>query len=83
MDTVTEPLAERKQVSVLFCDVADSLALAGRLDPEAWRAILTEFLEIFREEIERHGGTVDKFTGDGAMAIFGAPVAQEDHAVRI
>lgn len=83
MGTVTEPLAERKQVSVLFCDVADSLALAGRLDPEAWRAILTEFLEIFREEIERHGGTVDKFTGDGAMAIFGAPVAQEDHAVRI
>lgn len=81
-EVATELLAERKQVTVLFCDVADSLSLAGSLDPEVWRSILTDFLEIFREEIERLDGTVDKFTGDGAMAIFGAPVAQEDHAVR-
>lgn len=83
MTSGADPIAERKQVSVLFCDMADSLNLAGRLDPEVWRAILAEFLEIFREEVERFDGTVDKFTGDGAMAIFGAPVAQEDHAVRI
>ena len=79
---VTRPLAERKQVTVLFCDVESSMALAGSLGPEAWRSIMARFFELFRVEIERFGGTVDKFTGDGAMALFGAPVAHEDHAVR-
>jgi class 3 adenylate cyclase/tetratricopeptide (TPR) repeat protein len=73
---------ERKQVTVLFADVVGSMDLAERTDPEAWRRIMERFLAILCDGIHRFEGTVDKFTGDGIMALFGAPLAHEDHAQR-
>jgi class 3 adenylate cyclase/tetratricopeptide (TPR) repeat protein len=74
--------AERKQVTVLFADVSGSMDLAEGQDPEQWRKIMQRFFAILASAVERFEGTVDKFTGDGIMAIFGAPVAHEDHARR-
>lgn len=74
--------AERKQVTVLFADVSGSMDLAEQQDPEEWRKIMQRFFGLLTEAVERFEGTVDKFTGDGIMAIFGAPVAHEDHATR-
>jgi class 3 adenylate cyclase/tetratricopeptide (TPR) repeat protein len=74
--------AERKQVTVLFADVSGSMDLAEHEDPEEWRKIMQRFFSLLAESVSRFEGTVDKFTGDGIMAIFGAPVAQEDHARR-
>ncbi len=65
---------ERKQVTVLFVDVKGSMELAERLDPEAWSQIMQRFFRIFCDSIERFQGFVDKFTGDGGMALFGAPI---------
>jgi adenylate cyclase len=76
------PDAERKQVTVLFADVAHSMDLAERFDAEQWTQIITGLFEAGAEAVRRYGGTVDKFTGDGLMALFGAPIAQEDHAAR-
>jgi class 3 adenylate cyclase len=73
---------ERKQVTVLFVDVTGSMELAEQLDPEAWSQIMQRFFRIFSDGIERFEGFVDKFTGDGGMALFGAPVAHEDRAQR-
>jgi class 3 adenylate cyclase/tetratricopeptide (TPR) repeat protein len=73
---------ERKQVTVLFADVSGSMDLAEGQDPEEWRKIMQRFFAILAESVERFEGTVDKFTGDGIMAVFGAPVAHEDHARR-
>jgi class 3 adenylate cyclase/tetratricopeptide (TPR) repeat protein len=73
---------ERKQVTVLFADVKGSMDLAEQQDPEEWRKIMQRFFAILAESVERFEGTVDKFTGDGIMAVFGAPVAHEDHARR-
>src|SRR4051794_10906641 len=73
---------ERKQVTVLFADVMGSMELAEQSDPEEWRTIMARFFSILCEGVHRFEGTVDKFTGDGIMAIFGAPVAHEDHARR-
>jgi adenylate cyclase len=73
---------ERKQVTVLFADVAGSMQLAGQLDPEAWHEILERFFEILTEGVHRFEGTVNQYTGDGIMALFGAPIAHEDHAQR-
>ncbi|MBA3298839.1 MAG: AAA family ATPase [Thermoleophilaceae bacterium] len=73
---------ERKQVTVLFADVMGSMELAERTDPESWRGLMDRFFAILCEGIHRFEGTVDKFTGDGIMAIFGAPIAHEDHAQR-
>ncbi|HEU4978201.1 MAG TPA: adenylate/guanylate cyclase domain-containing protein [Solirubrobacteraceae bacterium] len=73
---------ERKQVTVLFADVMGSMDLAEQQDPEAWRQIMGRFFEILCEGVHRFEGTVDKFTGDGIMALFGAPIAHEDHAQR-
>jgi len=73
---------ERKQVTVLFADVKGSMDLAEQHDPEQWRKIMQGFFSILADEVHRFEGTVDKFTGDGIMAIFGAPVAHEDHARR-
>jgi adenylate cyclase len=73
---------ERKQVTVLFADVQGSMELAEQLDPEAWTSIMNRFFEILSEGVERFEGFVDKFTGDGIMALFGAPIAHEDHAQR-
>ena len=74
--------AERKQVTVLFADVSGSMDLAEQEDPEEWREIMQRFFSMLAETVTRFEGTVDKFTGDGIMAIFGAPVAHEDHARR-
>ncbi len=72
----------RKQVTILFADLADSMELAERTDPEDWRSIMDRFFQILADGIHDYEGTVDKFTGDGIMAIFGAPIAHEDHARR-
>ena len=74
--------AERKQVTVLFADVSGSMDLAEQEDPEEWRKIMQRFFALLAESVNRFEGTVDKFTGDGIMAIFGAPIAHEDHARR-
>jgi class 3 adenylate cyclase len=74
--------AEYKQVTVLFADVVRSMEIAAALDIERLREIMTELVNRCAAVVLRYGGTVDKFTGDGIMALFGAPVALEDHAVR-
>jgi class 3 adenylate cyclase len=73
---------ERKQVTVLFADVKGSMDLAAQLDPEEWHRILERFFEILTEGVHRFEGTVNQYTGDGIMALFGAPIAHEDHAQR-
>jgi len=73
---------ERKQVTVLFADVKGSMELAEQLDPEQWHRILERFFEILAEGVHRFEGTVNQYTGDGIMALFGAPIAHEDHAQR-
>src|SRR5438093_487285 len=73
---------ERKQVTVLFADVKGSMDLGEKVDPEEWYRIMNRFFQILSDGVHRFEGTVDKFTGDGIMAIFGAPIAHEDHARR-
>src|SRR5262249_11533012 len=73
---------ERKQVTVLFVDVKGSMEMAEQLDPEAWSQIMQRFFRILCDSVERCESFVDKFTGDGGMALFGAPIAHEDHAAR-
>jgi class 3 adenylate cyclase len=73
---------ERKQVSVLFADVVDSMRLAERLGAEEWHRVLDRVFEILSAGIHRFEGTINQFTGDGVMALFGAPLAHEDHAQR-
>jgi adenylate cyclase len=74
--------AEYKQVTVLFADVVHSMEIAAAVDAERLREIMTELVDRATAVVKRYGGTVDKFTGDGIMALFGAPTAMEDHAVR-
>ena len=73
---------ERKQVTVLFVDVSDFTALSERLDPEVVHGLMTRAFELMLAEIHRFEGTVNQFLGDGIMALFGAPIAHEDHARR-
>ncbi len=73
---------EMKQVSVLFCDIVNSTAMTERLGPEAMRDLVSSFLEASLAEVHRYGGTAPQFTGDGFMALFGAPLAYEDHVRR-
>ncbi len=77
-----ESREERKVVTALFCDLVGSTARAETADPEDVRAALTAFYERVRVELERFGGTVEKFIGDAVMAVFGAPVAHEDDPER-
>src|SRR5277367_2978030 len=79
--TATTP-AEFKQVTVLFADVVHSMDIAAAVGAERLREIMADLADRCAAVVQRYGGTVDKFTGDGIMAIFGAPVAMEDHAVR-
>jgi len=73
---------ERKQVTVLFADVKGSMELAADQDPEEWHALLDRFFKILTDGVHRFEGTVNHYTGDGIMALFGAPIGHEDHAQR-
>ena len=72
----------RKTVTVVFCDVTGSTAMGERLDPESLRTVMGRYFQTMRSEIERHGGTVEKFIGDAVMAVFGVPTLHEDDALR-
>jgi class 3 adenylate cyclase/tetratricopeptide (TPR) repeat protein len=74
--------AQRKVVTVLFCDLVGSTSLGESTDPEVVRARLTRTFEELRTIVERHGGQVEKFVGDAVMAVFGIPVSHEDDALR-
>jgi adenylate cyclase len=80
--TQATPSAEYKQVTVLFADMVGSMKLAAILPTERLRDIMNELFNRAAAVVQRYHGTVDKFTGDGLMALFGAPVALEDHAPR-
>jgi class 3 adenylate cyclase/tetratricopeptide (TPR) repeat protein len=73
---------ERKLVTVLFADVANYTSMAEKLDPEEVHQIMDGCFKILIDEIHRYEGTINQFTGDGVMSLFGAPVAHEDHAQR-
>src|SRR4051794_24937594 len=72
------PAEERKVVTVLFCDLVGFTAASDQADPEDVRATLRPYHSMLRREIERYGGTVEKFIGDAVMAVFGAPIVHED-----
>jgi len=74
--------AEYKQVTVLFADVVHSMDIAAAVGPERLREIMADLVDRCAAVVQQYGGTLDKFTGDGVMAVFGAPVALEDHAIR-
>ena len=78
----SQPAAEYKQVTVLFADVAHSMDIAAAVGPERLREIMAELLDACAAVVKRYGGSVNQFTGDGVMAVFGAPVTLEDHAFR-
>ena len=73
---------ERKQLSVLFVDVSGFTSLSERLDPEDVHGLMNRAFELMLAEVHRYEGTVNQFLGDGIMALFGAPIAHEDHARR-
>jgi class 3 adenylate cyclase len=75
-------MVELRVVSVLFADLVGFTALSERRDPEEVRELLSRYFDVCRELVERYGGTVEKFIGDAVMAVWGAPVAQEDDAER-
>jgi DNA-binding SARP family transcriptional activator len=72
----------RKTVTILFADLVDSTELGAKLDPEVLRSVLTRYFDLVRTVVERHGGIVEKFIGDAAMAAFGIPTSHEDDALR-
>ena len=78
----TDEREERRVVTVLFADLAGSTALGERLDPEDVRAVQSALVSLLEEEVDRHGGIVEKFVGDAVLAVFGIPLAHEDDAER-
>jgi DNA-binding SARP family transcriptional activator len=81
--TAAAPEPERrKTVTMLFTNVVQSTALGAALDPEVMRAVMSRYFDLVRMIVERHGGTVEKFIGDAAMAAFGVPQQHEDDAMR-
>jgi adenylate cyclase len=81
VSTIAKP-AEFKQVTVLFADVVHSMDIAAAVGAERLRDIMVELVNAATAVAQRYGGTVDKFTGDGIMALFGTPITLEDHAFR-
>ncbi len=77
-----EALAERRQVSVLFVDLAEFTSLAESMDPEDVRSVQSRYFEVARSIVATYGGTIEKFIGDAVMAVWGAPTAHEDDAER-
>src|SRR3954471_20115786 len=80
--TAAPPPEERRQVTVLFADLSGYTAVSEHMDPERVKALVDSALQRLAQEVERFGGSVDKFIGDNVMALFGAPVAHEDDAER-
>jgi class 3 adenylate cyclase len=80
--TASEPVAERRVCSVLFCDLVGFTPLSEARDPEAVRELLSEYFRVARTVIGRYGGAVEKFIGDAVMAVWGTPVASEEDAER-
>ena len=76
------PPEERRQATILFADLSGYTAAAERMDPEAVKALVDRTLRRLGEEIERFGGSIDKFIGDNVMGVFGAPIAHEDDPER-
>ena len=74
--------AERRQLTLLFCDLEDSVSLSTRLDPEDLRELIVAYQSTCAEAIERYDGYVARYLGDGILAYFGYPVAHEDNAER-
>lgn len=75
-------IGERKRVTVLFADIKGSTRLAEQAGAETWHGILDRFFGLLAQAVHRYEGTINQYTGDGVMALFGAPVAHEDHAQR-
>jgi class 3 adenylate cyclase len=73
---------ERRHLTVLFCDLVGSTAIAAQLDPEEWRAVIADYHRAAAQAIERFGGHVAQYLGDGVMAYFGWPEAHENDAER-
>ena len=74
--------AEYKQVTVLFADVVHSMDIAAAVGAERWREIMADLADRCAAVVRRYGSTVAQWTGDGIMAVFGAPITLEDHAIR-
>ena len=77
-----EIAGERRHLTILFCDLVGSVALAARLDPEEWRATVAGYQRAASEAVTRLGGEVVRYVGDGIMAFFGYPVAHDNDAER-
>jgi class 3 adenylate cyclase len=82
LELLSSPAAERRQLTVLFCDVVDSTTLAGQLDPEDFREVMVRYHTTCTEVIARYGGHVAQYLGDGLLGYFGWPQAHEDDARR-
>src|SRR5437879_7273564 len=74
--------SERRPITVLFADIAGSTAIAERMDPEDWTAIVSQAFARMNATVTRYDGTIARLMGDGVLAFFGAPVAHEDDPVR-
>src|SRR5439155_21960035 len=77
-----ESRESRRTVTILFSDVVDSTALGERMDAEAVRGVMAQYFAAMSNIVERHGGVVEKFSGDAIMAVFGLPTLHEDDALR-
>jgi class 3 adenylate cyclase len=79
---VASPAEVRKMVTVVFTDIVGSTSLGERLDPEAFKGVLTEYFRRMRKALERHGGLLEKYIGDAMLGVFGIPHLHEDDALR-
>src|SRR5262245_40878877 len=81
-EDATAPAGERRQLTVLFCDLVGSTELSGRLDPEEWQDLVRAYQDTTSAAVERHGGYVAQYLGDGVLVYFGYPAAHEDDGER-